>query len=340
MSDWRVEGLVVRLRGFRLGPVDLHVPAGGTVGILGPSGAGKTTFLRAVAGLVPLDGGRVRHGPTDLTDAPPESRRIAYVPQGLGLFPHRTVEGNVRYPGELRGEPHPNPSVAALLERFGLVDLADRRPGTLSSGEQQRVAIARALAARPGLLLWDEPLTALDLPARDDLLDALHQVQERDRLPVVFVSHDPALAFSLADRFLLLDHGSVEFAGPSEQLVRAPSSPFAARFAGFENVYPTEALRGGVSRPWLDWLQHHAGASGICLRAPRLAPTEGSEGDWAAVVRRAEPGPDGWRYDTELDGVRVRVRSTNGAATRVGATVRFSVRPDDLVPIGPSGELP
>ncbi|HEY6239074.1 MAG TPA: ABC transporter ATP-binding protein [Thermoplasmata archaeon] len=338
MSDWGVERLVVHLRGFRLGPVDLHVPAGGALGVLGPSGSGKTTLLRAVAGLLPLVGGHVRHGSDDLTDLPPESRGIAYVPQGLGLFPHRTVEGNVRYPGELRGDRQSDWSVAALLQRFGLVDLAGRRPGTLSSGEQQRVAIARALAARPGLLLWDEPLTALDLPARDDLLDALHQVQERDRLPVVFVSHDPALAFSLADRFLLLDHGSVEFAGPAERMVRAPSSPFAARFAGFENVYPAEALGGGASRPWLDWLERHAGASGVCLRAPRLTPS--AEGEWSAVVRRAEPGPDGWRYDTELDGVRVRVRSTDDAATRAGATVRFSVRPEDLVPIGPSGDAP
>jgi len=332
MSGWSVEGLVARVDGFELGPVDLDVPAGSSLGILGPSGAGKTTLLRAVAGLLAPRAGRVAYGATDLTGAPPEARGVAYVPQGLGLFPHRTVEGNVRYPGELRGERRDDSTVPDLLERFGLDGLADRRPSTLSGGQQQRVAIARALAARPRLLLWDEPLTALDLRARDDLIDALRQVQERDRLSILFISHDPALAFSLADRFLILDRGAVDFAGPAERLVRLPSSPFAARFAGFENVYAAEEIAERPDRPWLAWLRGRAGASGVCLRSPWLDPTD--RGEWAAVVRRSQPGPYGWRYEAEIDGTRVRVRSVHPTPVRAGATVRFSVRPDDVVPIG------
>ena len=204
MSRWVAEGLEAGLDHFHLGPVDLEVGPGQAVAILGPSGAGKTTLLRALAGFLPLQNGRILRDGEEVSDWLPEERRLGYVPQGLGLFSHRTVARNIRYPMELQEGVDATRRTQELLQRFHLTPLADRYPARLSGGEQQRVALARALAAEPELILWDEPWQALDVLARHELGEILHDIRETERVPVVVVTHDPALAFSIADSFVVL----------------------------------------------------------------------------------------------------------------------------------------
>ena len=240
---WVVEGLESGLDGFRLGPVDLTIAPGRAVAVLGTSGAGKTTLLRTLAGFLPARGGRILRDGVDVSDWQPEERELGYVPQGLGLLPHRTAEGNVRYPMELRDRPDAAQRTRELLEQFHLEGLARRYPARLSGGEQQRVAIARALAAEPRLIVWDEPWQGLDVLARYELGLALHELREVEKVPMVFVTHDPGLAFSVADTFLLLRSGRVLAEGDAPTL---DGSPRRSVLSPFRRV--RERLRPGTPR--------------------------------------------------------------------------------------------
>ena len=337
MTEWGIEGLAARRGGFQLGPVTASVGPGEVLAVLGPSGAGKTTLLRTVAGVSPPSGGRILRDADDWTDRPPEHRGMAYVPQGLALFPDRTAARNVAYPLELRGEDRDGTRTRSLLDRFGVTRLAGRRPASLSTGEQQRVAIARALAARPELLLWDEPLVALDLLSRDDLIEALRELRRDDGLAIVLVTHDPTIAFSLADRFLLLDQGRVHFRGRPEELVDAPPDPFAARFVGFENVYTLPELDRSGGSGFARHLRSRAGPNGVGVRsAAALAPPE--SGEWTARARRVSASPDGWRCDAEVGGLSIRLALPRAGAVRAGDPVGFSLAATDTVALGAAAE--
>jgi thiamine transport system ATP-binding protein len=330
-ANWRVEGLSVSQGAFSLGPVDLSLAPGETVAVIGRSGSGKTTLLRAIAGFLPVRAGRVRRDEEDVRDAPPEQRRAVYVPAGLGLFPDRTVRGNLAFPGRLRGDDDPS-SIRAAAERFGVVDLLDRYPRTLSEGQRERVAVARATLAQPSLLLWDEPLGALDVESRRDLLEALGELRGTARFPVLLVTHDAALGFSLADRFLVLDNGTPTFSGSSGDLVRAPTDPFVARFVGYENVFEPAALAARAGSSALArTLGAHAGPAGVAAPPFEVSPSEGSE--LRATVERVVPNPDGPRLIGTSDGLPVVLvwkDSGLGPAPRLGRSVGFRVDPSRL----------
>ncbi len=332
MTDLVLEGLSARVDGFRMGPVDLQVPEGTATAVIGPSGAGKTTLLRTVAGFLPSTGGRVLRDGRDLTRADPEARSAVYVPQGLALFPHRTVRANVRYPRDLTGEDRDGRETEKLLERFGLTALAERIPAALSTGEQHRVAAARAVAARPALLLWDEPLAALDLTAREELLETLRAVREETRTALLLVTHDPALAFSLADRVLVLERGRPRYHGPVDGLIARPPDVFSARFVGYENVYGPESLRTAGDSVFGRRLLESAGPEGVGMRAPSLDP----EGPWTGEVRSVEPVLGGFGGRAVVEGFPVRYRGS-GPRVRPGEKARFSVPDDSLVALGGPG---
>ena len=336
MSRWEVDALEAAAGGFHLGPVRLSLDPAESVAVLGRSGAGKTTFLRALAGLTPLTSGRIRRGPDDVSAWPAERRGSVYVPQGLGLFPHRTVRRNVAYPLEITGRPNAEPVVAALLERFGLGPLAGRSPSTLSTGEQQRVALARALAAEPELLLWDEPLGALDLLARDELLGALREARESTATPLLFVTHDPALAFSLADRWLVLNGGRVGYLGPPGPLIDHPPDRFLARFTGFENVYSSQLLRDHPTGPLREALAREAGPEGVALGTPTGHRPMDSPGEFFVRVQRVEPLPYGFRVEGESEGLPLRllVPYGDGPAPAPGGRLAFQLAGVRVAPIG------
>jgi len=326
VSRWSVEGLAASLERFELGPVDLDVGPGEVVAVLGSSGAGKTTLLRALAGFLPARAGRVVRDGVDLRGWAPERRGLGYVPQGLGLFPHRTVEANVRYPLELRGRLDAGPRAREMLERFGLSPLARRYPAQLSGGERERVALARALLAEPELVLWDEPWQALDVGARHELGGVFDELRERARVPSIVVTHDPGFAFSVADRFLVLKGGRPGYYGAPEGLLRSPVDAFTARFAGFENVYAPEALGRAAPGSLGAWLRELGGPEGVAFARPAVAVP--GTGRWEGVVRSARPTPEGTAV-TVLAGpltVALRLAEPAGSARpQVGERLRFDV---------------
>ncbi len=334
---WVVDRVESDLDGFHLGPVGLTIPPASAVAVLGASGAGKTTLLRTLAGFVPVRRGRILRDGQDISSWLPEERNLGYVPQGLGLLPHRTVEGNVRYPLELRGAADTGARARELLDRFGLGRLARRYPTRLSGGEQQRVAIARALAASPELIVWDEPWQGLDVLARHDLGVVLEQLRETERVPVVVVTHDPGLAFSVADTFLVLSEGRVREQGDAASLLRAPSDPFAARFVGFENVFPPAELIGGTRGSLRTWLLERAGPEGIAFAAPSLPVGPGPGATWSGRVRAARPSPHGFAIELVSDDLTVHLRLPGPIVERapaLGTTIGFAIDPTSLHPLG------
>lgn len=335
VTSWSVEGIESRLDGFRLGPIDLALAPGRVVAVLGSSGAGKTTLLRTLAGFLPAHRGRLLRDGVDFTDRPPEERRLGYVPQGLGLFAHRTVERNVSYPLELRGRSDARARSRELLERFGLTPLAERRPGRLSGGELERVALARALAAEPELVLWDEPWQALDVEARHALGLVFEELRETERVPVVVVTHDPALAFSVADTFLVLRAGRVRVRCDAATLLAHPTDPFTARFVGFENVYDRTSLSGGPPGSLTAWLAVRTGPEGVAFARPVV--TADGTGSWAGVVRSVHPTPEGLALTIRVDALLVALRlppPLTGATPSVGDPVRFDVEENSVHPLG------
>ncbi len=214
--------------------ISFRVAAGETVCLLGPSGSGKSTLLRLIAGLERPDRGRITWEGRDLAAVPVHQRRFGLVFQDYALFPHLSVLENVAYP--LRWQRVPPPAAAdrarALLRQVDMADKAARPVTALSGGEQQRVALARALAADPRLLMFDEPLGALDYNLRGQLLDFLHALLREAGKPALYVTHDYEEAFALAQRVLLLHRGRIVQQGKPEDLALRPRTPWVARFLG------------------------------------------------------------------------------------------------------------
>jgi ABC-type sulfate/molybdate transport systems ATPase subunit len=337
MTSWSVERLESRLDSFHLGPIDLTLSPGRVVAVLGPSGAGKTTLLRTLAGFLPAQGGRLLRDGADFTDRPPEARRLGYVPQGLGLFAHRTVERNVSYPLEVRGRTDALVRSRELLARFDLTGLAQRRPARLSGGEAERVALARALAAEPELVLWDEPWQALDVEARYELGRVFEELRVTEQVPVVVVTHDPALAFSVADTFLVLRDGRVELLGDATTLLAHPADAFTARFVGFENVYNEPTLAAGASGSLAAWLVPRAGPEGVAFPRPVVRSDAAASGAWEGVVRSVHPTPEGLRLSVRSGDLTVALRLEPVSGTPLpaaGTPVRFDVEEKTVHALG------
>jgi ABC-type Fe3+/spermidine/putrescine transport system ATPase subunit len=294
VSELELEEVRARRGAFRLGPVRLGVPAGSATVLLGPSGAGKTTLLRAVAGFLPLTGGSVRVDGTSVDALPPEQRGFGFVPPNLGLFLQHRVRWNVRYPLALRGAPDVEEKTATWLSRFGLDALADRYPPELSSGQRQRVAMARALAAEPRVLLWDEPLAALDVESRDTLVRLLRDLLETERLPLLLVTHDPATAFALASRIVVMHAGQVRADRTPEALADGPLDRFLARFLGYENLFSPEEIRAAESTPLGSRLAGWTGEGGLAVPPEAVSWRYGGGGPYEARVSALRWTAAGW----------------------------------------------
>ncbi|MFI1202076.1 ABC transporter ATP-binding protein [Streptomyces sp. NPDC020883] len=233
-----------------LDSLDLTVEPGEVMALLGPSGSGKTTALRGVAGFVRPASGRVLIGGRDVTDLPPHKRGIGMVVQQYALFPHMKVAENVAF--GLKAQKVPRAEipgrVAEALEMTGMAAYAGRHPRELSGGQQQRVAIARALAIRPGVLLLDEPLSALDARLRSGMLTELARLhRELPDVSILYVTHDQVEALTLADRIAVLESARLRECGTPHALYRSPRTAFTASFVGTANLLPvTVRGAGGV----------------------------------------------------------------------------------------------
>jgi sn-glycerol 3-phosphate transport system ATP-binding protein len=297
--------------------------------VLGASGSGKSTLLRAIAGLEPADGGRVLIDGADLLKVAPARRGVAMVFQSFALFPHLSVERNIAFGLRARGEPAAEVAarVAATAAALRLDGLLARRPGELSGGERQRVALARALAARPRLLLLDEPLSNLDAQLRVSTRTEIRRVQERTGVTTLYVTHDQGEALALGHRVAVLREGRVEQVGSPDDIWERPATTWIARFVGsppMNLVAPGTAGIEIAGAPTRDGLvlgfraedASCAVAAGPTALAFDLAERAGAErlwhlraGDRAIVVRApdgAEPPTAGAPVTVRIAGDRVR----------------------------------
>lgn len=264
-----VIGLQAQAGGFRLGPVDLHIGEGECHAVLGPSGSGKSTLLHAVLGTLPVASGQTRLAGEYITPLPVERRRLGYVPQQLGLFPHLRVRDNLRYSARARRVPEAEyrPLLDRLVEITGISALLDRRIATLSGGERQRVALVRALAANPRLVLLDEPFAALNESLRRELWWLVKDLQRERGLTVMLVTHDLTEAYFLADQITVLIAGRQEQSGDKRAVYRRPASLAVARFLGLKNLFPATVSASAEGSIAAD-----CAALGVAFRLPGEAP--------------------------------------------------------------------
>jgi len=224
--------------------VSFSVAPAETVCLLGASGSGKSTLLRIICGLEPADSGSILWDGADLASTPPHQRDFGLVFQDYALFPHLNVFENVAFGLKMRNWPPDRikQRTAEVLEIVNMETFAQRAVTDLSGGEQQRVALARALAPRPRLLMFDEPLGALDRTLRESLLEELRSILHQTRVPAIYVTHDQDEALKISDRVLLLHQGELVRAGSPAEVWSNPGTAWAADFLGLGKILPGTAL--------------------------------------------------------------------------------------------------
>jgi len=226
--------------------VSLGVRQGELICFLGPSGCGKTTLLRIIAGLEVQTAGTIQQAGRDISRLPPMDRDYGIVFQSYALFPNLSVADNVAYGlvNRRMARAQREARVAELLQLVGLPDAGGKYPAMLSGGQQQRIAIARALATSPGLLLLDEPLSALDARVRVRLRGEIRSLQQRVGITTILVTHDQEEALSMADRIVVMKEGQIEQIGTPDEVYTRPATPFVADFVGKTNLLPATPAGG------------------------------------------------------------------------------------------------
>lgn len=286
--------------------ISFTVAAGETICLLGASGSGKSTLLRIIAGLESPDQGQVFWAGEDLGSIPAYRRFFGLVFQDYALFPHLTVAGNITFGLKMLDLPENeiNRRLVDTLKKVNLVGFESRRVTDLSGGEQQRVALARALAPDPRLLMFDEPLGALDRNLREQLMVELRHILQNSGAPAVYVTHDQEEAFFLADRILLLHQGTIVREGPPAAVLTDPGSVWAARFLDAGNILPGVVDPGGLVRTSLGVFSvqcghaHHVGEE-ISLLVGRRGSHQVSKGGISGRVTDLIFSQDGYKVNLE-----------------------------------------
>jgi molybdate transport system ATP-binding protein len=325
----RADGLMLSVAiAARLSPqfaldVAFTAPPGITI-LFGASGSGKTTVLRAVAGLARPDSGRISVGDRTLFDAPSrvdvpvEERRVGYVFQQLALFPHMSIADNIEY-----GLHHVPPDtrrarVSAIAESFRIAGVLGRRPGQTSGGERQRAALARALVTDPSLLLLDEPLSALDRSIQSRIIEDLRRWNETHHIPVLYVTHGHREVFALGERVIVLEEGRVVATGSPHEVLDQPGRESLANLAGFENVFDGVVIERRIGT---GTMHCHVGTDRAVLEVPLSSAPIGSR------VRIAIRAGDILVANQEPRGLSARniLRGRLVDARREGATMIASI---------------
>ncbi|MEP6697983.1 MAG: sulfate ABC transporter ATP-binding protein [Pseudonocardiales bacterium] len=295
-----------------LNDVSVDIASGSLTALLGPSGGGKSTLLRIIAGLETPDSGTVMIGGEDATDLPPQRRRVGFVFQHYAAFKHMTVYRNVAFGLTIRKRPKEEirTRVEELLELVHLDGMAERYPAQLSGGQRQRMALARALAVQPDVLLLDEPFGALDAQVRKELRTWLRRLHDEMHVTTVFVTHDQEEAMDVADSIAVLAAGEVVQKGTPDDLYDRPANDFVMSFLG-----PVTTVRGRLARP------HDLQIHGV--------PSDG--GVEATVVRVVRLGFE-VRIDMAIEGAAAWAQ-----VTRAGAA-DLDLRPGRVVYVRPTPE--
>mgnify|MGYP001614312962 CR=1 FL=1 len=302
----RVENLTKRFGSFvAVDNVSFEVPSGELTALLGPSGGGKSTILRIIAGLETADAGKVALEGKLVDHIHASSRRVGFVFQHYALFRNMTVAENVAFGLRVRGVPknEQKETVRRLLELVGLKGFDERMPNQLSGGQRQRVALARALAPQPRLLLLDEPFGAVDAKVREELRRWLRRLHDEVHLTSIFVTHDQEEAFLVADRVLIIHQGRLEQAGRPVEILDNPGNEFVARFVGEVNLYDS-VVNGGVAAvgPLRIPVEGHADGArvGLVIRCYDLKFWREDGG--VGTVERLTPLGDLVKVEARLDG--------------------------------------
>lgn len=303
----KIENLSVGYEtGVVLRDLSLSVAEGEFLSLLGPSGCGKTTLMKSIAGILPVEQGRVLLDGTDITTLPIHKRGTVIVFQDMRLFPHKSVVENVAFPLKMQGIPKAQRLRRAeeLLEKVQMAGYGSRKPGELSGGQQQRAALARALAAEPKLLLLDEPFSALDENLREDMRSLVLALQKDFSMTVILVTHDRAEALSMSDRIALMFDGRIAQTGTPRQVYERPESRRTADYFG-DCVY----IRGAV-------------ANGIFSGGGITCPASVHDGEWDLMLRpnALEPESRG-SYGLTVAAVTFRGSDTQVAFTADDGTV-------------------
>jgi len=278
--------------------VSVTIPSGELVALLGPSGSGKTTLLRIIAGLEVQDQGTVWMSGSDVTATPARTRNVGFVFQHYALFKHMTVRDNISFPLKVRGagEDEKKTMVNDLLKLVRLEGFEARYPSQLSGGQRQRVALARALAAKPKVLLLDEPFGSLDAKVRLELRQWLRRLHDEISVTSVFVTHDQEEALEVADRIVVMNHGKVEQEGTPEEIFEHPKTPFVMSFLGDVNIFHGRVEGGkavfpGMEAAFPDHKDPNAKAARAYTRPHELDidRTPRAERSMAATVRHVNP---------------------------------------------------
>ncbi|MFC8750318.1 ABC transporter ATP-binding protein [Pseudomonas oryzihabitans] len=336
------QGTAVRLRhcaktfaGGRqvLQPLDLDIHPGETLVFLGPSGCGKTTTLRLIAGLEQPDaGGQVLFDDRDVTGLPIERRDVGMVFQNYALFPNLDVAGNIAYGLKIRGLPRAerDARVAELLAMMHLEPLAERRIQQLSGGQRQRVALARALAPRPRVLLFDEPLAALDAQLREQLRADIGALLRELGTTAVYVTHDQQEALALGDRIVVMGEGRIAQIGTPTQIYQRPASRFVAGFVGQLNRFEVRAHSGAevaVAGGRLPWT---GAASTLFCRPEHLEPSATPAHLTGILVGRFFQGAHSRLLVEVGTGQPLLVDTAQPLQAQPGDLLHLNVRPDAL----------
>ena len=306
-----------------LSAISLAVAPGETVAIVGTSGAGKGSLLRAIAGLEPVAGGSVVIEGVDRSSAPPEARGAVYLHQTPLLFPHLSVAENIAFPLRVRRVDAMAIAkrVDEVLEKLRLGSLRDRDPATLSGGQRHRVALARAIAGRPPVLLLDEPLTGLDPATRAETLEAIRSALADYDPATLYVTHDLAEAGSIADRIGVLLAAEIQQIDTPVNLFEQPASAAVAEFVGFSNRITGESdgstFRAGL---WEIPLQTDFTGRAVLLFRPQSLYVEDA-GELTGEVLSVAHSPQGPRLRVKVQGVEL-----DATASRSGMTERGDAR--------------
>jgi sulfate transport system ATP-binding protein len=282
--------------------IQLEIPSGSLTALLGPSGSGKTTLLRIIAGLEAADKGNVTLEGEDFSDVPLRQRHIGFVFQHYALFRHMTVFDNIGFSLKMRKRPRAEirERVMELLKLIQLDGIEGRYPSQLSGGQRQRVALARALAARPKVLLLDEPFGALDARVRKELRAWLRRLHDEIHVTSVFVTHDQEEALELADRVVVMSRGRIEQVGTPDEVYHEPRNPFVMTFLGQVNLFHGrwDESRDASEKPLVD-----ASPQVAYVRPHELDLTRQSLGDgatWAGKIVRIHGAGVQVRLDLEM----------------------------------------
>jgi putative spermidine/putrescine transport system ATP-binding protein len=316
-----------------LEPVDLDIARGETVVLLGPSGCGKTTMLRIIAGLEqPDQGGRVLFNKAEVTRVPIEQRNVGMVFQSYALFPNMNVADNIGYSLKIRGlgAAERKARIAELVALTGIEGLENRRIEQLSGGQRQRVALARAVAARPRVLLLDEPLTALDAALRERLRGEVNRLLRTLGITAIYVTHDQAEAMVLGDRIVVMRKGAIAQTGTPRDIYFAPASRFVAEFIGAANIVQAPCSGGALMLPG-GRLRVANGAAGDVVAMIRPESIAVVSPDSAALVGRVDSVSFiGDRERLTVSGAADKpliVDAPNTIAVKPGETIGLSVEP-------------